>query len=227
MGFPAKDRLGRQYGRLTVVGRVPKKGRATWICRCVCGAETHVFGYSLGNGNTKSCGCWSRELAAARHLSHGGSATRLYKVWQMMRDRCSNPRNKAYRWYGQKGISVCAEWLEFSVFQAWALRSGYQPGLTIERISPPLGYRPDNCEWIGDYILDTRKGAAHSCARRDGPENKKPAYLAGFFGCFFFTAGLCGVGGVASIRRSTEFASGEKRLGRRSGLLMLGCFRGD
>jgi hypothetical protein len=34
---------------------------------------------------------------------------------------------------------------------------------------------------------------------------KTPAYLAGFFG-FFFSAFLCGSGGVLSIRRSTSSA---------------------
>ena len=49
--------------------------------------------------------------------------------------------------------------------------------------------------------------ARPTMAARDRPVNKKPAYLAGFLG-FFFSAFLCGSGGVASIRRNTSSALG-------------------
>jgi len=54
------DLTGQTYGRLTVIGRSvapPNPKRVLWDCVCSCGQTTVVKGYSLRNGETKSCGC--------------------------------------------------------------------------------------------------------------------------------------------------------------------------
>lgn len=57
------DLIGQRFGKLTVVSRSEsKKGKAYWLCRCDCGVEKVVYGYSLNSGNTRSCGCIQREL---------------------------------------------------------------------------------------------------------------------------------------------------------------------
>ena len=59
-----KDLTGEKFGRLTVIERAEnaKDGRARWRCRCDCGNEIVTKGKYLFNGNTKSCGCWKREI---------------------------------------------------------------------------------------------------------------------------------------------------------------------
>src|SRR6516162_2868620 len=41
-----------------------------------------------------------------------------YKCWWNMIDRCTNPENKRYRYYGARGISVCDRWTSFRNFYA-------------------------------------------------------------------------------------------------------------
>jgi len=35
---------------------------------------------------------------------------RIYHVWTTMRQRCNNPKAKAYPYYGGRGIKVCLRW---------------------------------------------------------------------------------------------------------------------
>ena len=74
--------------------------------------------------------------------------TKLYSIWNQMRNRCNNPNDASYNRYGGKGISVCEEWSDFRNFYPWAFSAGYTDGLTIDRINPKGNYEPSNCRWI-------------------------------------------------------------------------------
>lgn len=55
-----KDLTGRVFGKLVVIrvgGRWPMK----WQCQCGCGKEVVVRGSNLISGNTRSCGCLSKD----------------------------------------------------------------------------------------------------------------------------------------------------------------------
>ena len=62
------DLTGSRFGRLIVVSRsgADKLGRAQWLCHCDCGGSTSSMGFSLRNGNTKSCGCIRSEASRSR-----------------------------------------------------------------------------------------------------------------------------------------------------------------
>ena len=35
----------------------------------------------------------------------------IYRTWTNMKSRCSNRNHPKYKYYGQRGISVCDEWI--------------------------------------------------------------------------------------------------------------------
>lgn len=141
--------IGQRFGRLVVTAEAApgKDRRKRWRCLCDCGGETITSTYHLRSGSTKSCGCLTAERAHDRQYKHGGKGTRLYNIWKNMRQRCTNPKNPDFKWYGARGIKVCEEWNDFAVFREWALANGYREDLTIDRVNVDGDYRPENCRW--------------------------------------------------------------------------------
>jgi|SRR3989304_3181435 len=80
---------------------------------------------------------------------HGGNGTKLYTVWKAMKQRILNPKNKDYKDYGGRGITLCPEWAnDYITFRNWALNNGYAEGLQINRIWNDGNYEPSNCDFI-------------------------------------------------------------------------------
>ncbi len=79
-------------------------------------------------------------------IKHGMYNTPEYRAWQSMWTRCTNTRTHYYQHYGGRGIAVCDEWKNFSVFFS---DIGLRPSAShsLDRIDNDIGYNKTNCRW--------------------------------------------------------------------------------
>lgn len=158
MGGACIDISGETFGRLTVIERCGYKDlHVAWKCRCECGKITIVSGSELRRGKSRSCGCGNYDVVHGQGKK--GQQTRLYRIWNGIKQRCCNPNREKYKDYGSRGITVCDQWATFigfynDVSEAYFAHVAIhgEADTSIDRIDNDKGYCPENCRW------STRKG---------------------------------------------------------------------
>ena len=144
--------VGTVFGRLTVLG--PGKRQYHWLCKCSCGKIKEVNKFHIGKA-TKSCGCLAREWSKEGQKTHGRRRSLTYEIWASVKQRCLNPRNKDYKHYGERGITICERWMKFDNFLE---DMGEKPEKhSIERIDTNKGYYKENCKWIEIKLQNRNK----------------------------------------------------------------------
>jgi hypothetical protein len=126
-------------------------------CRELCRAHYQRM-WRTGSPESQGTVTYSRtrngkEQTVTRQLRSnelgGWARTPIYKVWVSMRRRCSDPSSPVWRWYGGKGVRVCAVWQnDFFAFRDWSLAHGFEPGMQIDRVDTDGIYEPDICGWV-------------------------------------------------------------------------------
>lgn len=138
--------VGTRFTRWMVTGE-GRISKGTYYSKvvCDCGISREVSDSTLRRGTSVSCGCLQKELKAlAKSTSNVGSPE--YIIWAEIVQRCTNPRNLSYQWYGGRGITICDEW---KLFENFFRDMGPRPhvNLQLDRENNELGYFPGNCRW--------------------------------------------------------------------------------
>lgn len=143
-----KDMTGLRFTRLRVISRAQSdgNGNAMWNCQCDCGETTISSGFTLRNGQAKSCGCLTTEQLKVRATTHKMTGSSEWRSWGDMIQRCTNPNNTKWHLYGKRGIEVCARWRKFADFYI-DMGPKPTPKHSIERRNGNGDYEPGNCYW--------------------------------------------------------------------------------
>lgn len=140
-----KDLEGRQFTFLTVIGYL---GNRKWYCKCNCGKFAIRTHRTLLGNYTRSCGCDSKryeikhEKRGSRPESKVNNPT--YRAYKAAKNRCTNPNNAAYKWYGGRGIEF-----RFNSFNELVEDIGERPdaSLSLDRINNDGHYEKGNIRW--------------------------------------------------------------------------------
>ena len=90
-----------------------------------------------------------------------------YNSWRGMKERCTNPKHKEYKYYGGRGIAICSEWSNSS--KAFIIDMGPKPSSkhSIDRIDPDGNYCKDNCRWADHFEQQRNKRNSIKLSKSD------------------------------------------------------------
>lgn len=122
-----------------------KTGKKMAYYKCECGSIKVYFVCNVKSLHTLSCGCKPKDTSS--YKKHGLIKHPLYWIWSGIIQRCTNPNNPIYKYYGGNGITICEEWRnDFYAFYNWCIENGWKPGLDVDKDTKGgKTYSPDNC----------------------------------------------------------------------------------
>ena len=163
-----KDLTGQRFGKLVVISRGEDKkfpsgkSHPMWLCSCDCGNTKVINGNNLKSGKSQSCGCSQFDV----HTTHGMCGTPTYYTWEGMKRRCLDPKHKAYKYYGGKGVKFDPSW---ESFEGFLKDMGERPeGLTLDRIDSEGDYCRENCRWATSSIQAHNKTVSDTSSQYKG-----------------------------------------------------------
>lgn len=153
------------YGH-TIVKEIDKKIRIgrRFIFRCsFCSSLFNAPILSVASGHKGSCGC----IPIGEKVR--SKKEEIRSILSNMKGRCCNTKNKDYKNYGERGITICDRWMGKGGIENFIEDMGYRPiddeikgKYTIDRIDNNKGYYKDNCRWATNDMQALNKRHANN-----------------------------------------------------------------
>jgi hypothetical protein len=125
-----KSLINKKFGRWTVIGLSDIKNYM--FCKCECGTEKNVKVSALISGDSKSCGCLSKELTSQRNIIDISGQVFGNLVVIKRIEKPKNIKGESVYWQCQ---CICGKMINVS---SWRLRSGTKKSCgCIVKISGP------------------------------------------------------------------------------------------
>lgn len=148
---------GTKFNMLTNIGVSHRDDGVVYDWLCDCGSIVKRKAYHIKTGSTKSCGCLRESIVGHKVIHHNMNGTKEHDTWVNIRNRTRNPNPSTKRWYYDKGIKVCEDWLDS--FENFYKDMGDCPkGYTLDRIDPDGDYCKENCRWASYEMQCINKG---------------------------------------------------------------------
>lgn len=151
---------GIRYGNFVIIAKtaIIRNKQPMWAAQCDCGNLFLVKTHSFLKKGKDSCGCLTREKLSRAMTTHGYRKEDVYKAIEPALKRCYDTKHRNWILYGGCDITVCDEWrFNRASFCQWALNNGYRKGLCLDRIDNKVGYCPENCRWVPDFLNGINK----------------------------------------------------------------------
>ncbi len=145
-----KDYTMKLIKDLGIIKRPQDKASAhRAIFECPDCMNTFTLKFASKSKRCKSCN------GKTQNTTHGLHKTRIYRIWQAIKARTSNPNNTKYELYKDKKPPT--KWNTFEGFYE-DMKEGYSDSLSIDRIDNSMPYSKDNCRWVDSFVQAQNKG---------------------------------------------------------------------